>query len=108
MPRYDGTGPGGGGPKTGRKMGRCATATEFSRGRGMGQGRAGKGMRRGTGRCMGRHRSCQMGHAPMQTYVPEPENEQRHLEEFAEQLKADLESIEERIRELKESEETEE
>jgi len=46
MPRFDGTGPNGLGPMTGRRMGRCSGSFE-GRGRGLGFGR---GFRRGGGR----------------------------------------------------------
>ncbi|NIV97652.1 hypothetical protein GWN26_00245, partial [Candidatus Saccharibacteria bacterium] len=48
MPRFDGTGPQGQGPMTGRGMGRCADAQRpgWGQGRGMGRG-AGRGMGRG-------------------------------------------------------------
>jgi hypothetical protein len=42
MPRFDGTGPQGKGPKTGRGMGDCngdkPKSTDFGRGRGLGRG----------------------------------------------------------------------
>ena len=39
MPKFDGTGPEGLGPKTGRGMGKCQGANENERGRGRGFGR---------------------------------------------------------------------
>ncbi len=52
MPKFDGTGPAGKGPKTGGQMGRCADADPQNRpmdGRGQGMG-CGQGRRRkGTG-----------------------------------------------------------
>lgn len=63
------------------------------------------GRGRGMGPCWSGVYQDQVGYAPMPTYVPNPEDEKRHLEEFAKQLEADLESIKERIQELEETEE---
>ena len=63
---------------------------------------------RGMGRCRSGFYQDRGFYAPMPTYAPSPEDEKLHLEEFAKQLKADLESVEERIQKLNESEETEE
>ena len=52
MPRGDGTGPRGQGPKTGRQMGNCEGAEPIY-GRGMGRG-FGRGIGRGFGRGIGR------------------------------------------------------
>jgi hypothetical protein len=58
MPRMDGTGPEGKGPRSGRKLGRCTQATDEERmqtlGKGMGRkrqsgGDAGEGKRRKSG-----------------------------------------------------------
>ncbi|MCI0479633.1 DUF5320 domain-containing protein [Candidatus Uhrbacteria bacterium] len=61
MPNFDGTGPAGKGPQTGRRLGPCANRTTTpatgqpetppqGRGRlGLGQGRRGTGGRRGRG-----------------------------------------------------------
>lgn len=121
MPRYDGTGPERQGPGTGKGMGRCTGINRseapgrpysgYGRGRGMSYGRgSGRGMGRGhgMGRCMGGVHRGRMNYAQMPAYAPVPEDEKLRLEEFAEQLKADLDNIEERIEELKKSEETEE
>lgn len=59
MPGFDRTGPEGQGPRTGRKMGKCAkpdekhTKDETQFGRGIGRG-MGRGMGRGAGRAAGR------------------------------------------------------
>ncbi len=109
MPRGDRMGPEGRGPMTGRRMGYCAgnDVPEFGRGRGMNYGRSAHGMGRGRGkgRCWSGVYQEQVGYAPMPTYVPNPEDEQRHLEECAKQLETDLEGIKERIQELKKTEE---
>ena len=48
MPGFDGTGPNGSGPMSGRGMGRCQTNAGFGRGRGAGFGGGrGFGFRRG-------------------------------------------------------------
>ena len=38
MPRFDGTGPGGFGPRTGWGMGPCGAGMGYGRGRGFGRG----------------------------------------------------------------------
>jgi len=52
MPRFDGTGPQGQGPMTGRGMGPCGQGGRPVGGPGMGPGR-GRGMGRGYGRGFG-------------------------------------------------------
>lgn len=47
MPGFDGTGPLGQGPRTGRGLGYCAPGLGFGRGYGLGRGR---GLGRGLGR----------------------------------------------------------
>jgi len=54
MPRFDGTGPAGRGPKTGGQMGNCEGAKPKGRpfdgrGEGQGQGRGGRGQNQGRG-----------------------------------------------------------
>ena len=51
MPGFDGTGPQGRGPMTGRGLGPCGSGRAFRRGFGRGFGR---GFRRGVGRGFGR------------------------------------------------------
>lgn len=48
MPRFDGTGPQGKGPKTGREMGNCSDAEQKSSNFGWGRG-LGRGFGRGYG-----------------------------------------------------------
>lgn len=105
MPRGDRMGPEGRGPTTGRRMEYRVgyDVPEFGRGRGMNYGRSARriGRGRGMGRCLSGVYQEQVGCTPMPTYVPSPEDEQRHLEECAKQLESDLEGIKERIQELK-------
>lgn len=53
MPRFDGTGPEGQGPGTGRRRGRCGSARRDNDGNFVGQGR-GLGRKLGQGRGKGR------------------------------------------------------
>ena len=80
MPLGDGTGPTGGGPRTGRSAGNCAGTGGTGRfsGRGPGLGRGGRGRGRGFGRGIG--------------YSPEQERSW---------LEAALQSITERLDALK-------
>lgn len=62
MPKFDGTGPAGKGPKTGGQMGRCDDAKPQGkpldgRGQGLGQGQTRKGLGRGM-RSNGRGRNA--------------------------------------------------
>ena len=108
MPRGNRMGPEGRGPMTGRRMGNCAgyDVPEFSRGRGMGY-KHGMGRGRGMGRCWSEAypMSDQAGYIPVPTYVSNPVEEQRHLEECAQLLESDLEGIKKRIQELEKTEE---
>lgn len=113
MPRGDKMGPGGQGPMTGRRMGYCTDndtpAIDYpGRGMGYGRGMRGRGMQgRGMGRCMGGAYPvyAQAGYAPISTYVPDPAEEQRYLEQRAKLVESDLEDIKKRIQELKGTEE---
>ena len=118
MPFMDGTGPWGQGPMTGRGMGYCAGAVRpgfppgpnigwFGRGRGMGRGSGrGRGMGRGMGRGFGRGWGAPFyGAAP--AYGPAPYGPQMtraeevdFLKEEANSVKAQLEEIESRMRDL--------
>jgi len=127
MPRGDGTGPGGLGPMTGRAAGYCAgySTPGFMNpsggrlGLGFGYGRGyGRGMGRGYGRGMGRGygRGFVSGYvnpipynAPVYGggyYQPpiEPKQEIGMLNEDAKALKGQLEEINKRLSELKETE----
>jgi hypothetical protein len=121
MPRGDGTGPAGQGPKTGRAAGYCAgyDAPGFMN-PGPGRGFWGRGFwGRGGGRGRGFRRywdyppaypvypvpayPAPAGPAPPGTQM-NPEDEAKYLEGVAEQLKKELEAITKRIDELSRSE----
>lgn len=98
MPRGDGTGPLGQGPRTGRAAGYCAGYTvpgyRSAPGRGFWRGR-GRGYWWRTG----------YPAAPQPVYGPapyrmNPEDETKYLEGVAETMKKELEAIEKRIKEL--------
>lgn len=82
MPQFDKTGPAGAGPRTGRGMGQCGT--------GMAYGRCGRGF--GYGRFGGRY--------PVQPKLTKKE-ETEILNEEAGMLQQDIETIKERLGELK-------
>ncbi len=75
MPGYDGSGPQGQGPMTGRGMGYCRTGETRSSGANYGQGRG--GLPRGGGRGFGaRYRNRMFSrNAGAQSYEPLPEEE---------------------------------
>jgi len=83
MPFRDGTGPAGGGPRTGRGAGNCAGQGDTGRfgGRGFGRGRRGRGLGRGFGFA--------------------PEQERSWLEAQVKSLQSALQSITERLDALK-------
>ncbi len=84
MPRYDGTGPAGYGPMTGRGMGPCGGGAGWGRGFGRGWGRGMGYGRRFAGR----------------SYLT-PAEELQDLEDEANAMKADLKALEDQIAELK-------
>ena len=105
MPRGDGTGPLGQGPRTGRAAGYCAGYnvpgyTNPAPGRGF-WGGGGRGRR---------FRWVQGAVYPpaypvlVQLYQMEPKDEMKYLENVAAQLKTELESITKRIEELAKTE----
>ncbi len=100
MPRGDGTGPDGLGPKTGRAQGYCAgySSPGFTKGRGMGRGRSrGRGFRRRYWRSPTRDPYFERPYVePAYSYPQEME----YLKRYAEDLKKELEAIESRIEEL--------
>ncbi|MDY0236289.1 MAG: DUF5320 domain-containing protein [Gudongella sp.] len=81
MPRYNGTGPRGQGPLTGRGMGYCAQRTPGYDTRGYGRG-IGCGMGRGFGRGL--------GYAPIVSEREMLEENMRYLEEELNAVKAAL------------------
>jgi len=98
MPRGDGTGPMGAGPRTGRGMGYCSgynwsgfanQASAFRGGFGFGRGVAGRGWR---------HRFFATGIPGWVT--PTPEQETADLKAQADLLKGQLDAIQKRIEEL--------
>ena len=88
MPRRDGTGPMGAGPKTGRGFGPCAWPA----------GKQGRGM--GFGRGYGRGYGWYAGFCPFAGKVTQKE-ELEILEDQANFLEEDLKGIKTRISELK-------
>ncbi len=120
MPFLDGTGPWGQGPMTGRGMGYCAGYVRpgyqpvarrgwfgLGRGRGWGMGR-GFGRGRGWGYWGGSPAWLGPAYAGAPAYAPSmsPETEIDYLREEAGAVKAQLEEIEARIKDL-ESQQTE-
>jgi len=96
MPRFDGTGPRGMGPGTGRGLGPCGAGRTWRKGggRGLGYGR-GFGWRRFGGYPWG---------YPYETYPYQPltkEEEKKILEEDAADLEEELKAIKARLAELK-------
>ncbi len=62
MPRGDGTGPQGKGPRTGRGLGKCGGKEKPTFGTPPGRGRGlGPGLGRGMGRIIGRNREPEQG-----------------------------------------------
>ncbi|MGB2630059.1 MAG: DUF5320 domain-containing protein [Candidatus Omnitrophota bacterium] len=122
MPRGDGTGPAGMGPRSGRAAGYCAgysvpgymnpvPGRGFSRGRGDGFGRGGGRGWRNWYYATGLPGWMRAGYgypaygAPAYPYAPEPtaEEESSMLKEQAEALKEELNDIQERIKTLEEA-----
>ncbi len=102
MPRGDGTGPDGMGPRTGRGMGYCAgyDSPGFTKE----APRGGAGFGRGFGRGRGFRFWRQSAPVQPQPYPVESltkEEQKKILEEEKEAIKKELEEIEERIKELK-------
>ena len=81
MPGFNRTGPLGNGPMTGRGLGPC-----------------GRGLRSGAGRGFGRGMGRQSGYGP--AYEPTKEQEIADLKAEKELVKKDLDSIEQRLKEL--------
>lgn len=100
MPRGDGTGPMGNGPRAGWGAGSCSDnpgPADMNQMPGRGFGR-GSGRGRGRGNGMGRWRCAGESGSVVQ---PNPEEEHRSLENHKEALQARLEDINRRLDELK-------
>jgi hypothetical protein len=94
MPGYNGTGPAGKGPGTGRALGVCTGAR--SRGFGLwGGARGGLGLGRGAGRGA--------GFGPCRWWAGGPEGEKAFLKDQTTQLKAELADLEQRINDLEQA-----
>ena len=107
MPGFNGTGPNGAGPMTGRGMGSCAgnnvDARGFGAGRGLGLG-AGRGMGRGLGRGAGR-RGCGYASAGFRfggwpAYEPTEDQKKEILNNQASFLENELKAIHDEINRL--------
>jgi len=91
MPKFDGTGPTGRGPMTGRGMGPCGAGYGYERGYGMGFGRGG-----GYGGFCG----CPMcGYGISSRNWMTKEERKQMLEEEAKDLEAELKGVKEAINE---------
>jgi len=104
MPGFDGAGPQGYGPMTGRGLGRCNPQYGRGYGYGCGFGRGmGRGFGRGFGRGMGRGFRGGYGwgtNAPLPDYAPpaySSEQETADLRAEAQMLQATLAQINERL-----------
>jgi hypothetical protein len=95
MPRFDGNGPQGVGPRTGRGLGDCVTTDQprLSFGGGFGRGRGWRNWARATGQ-PGWLRFGRWG------ATPPPVNESALLKAQAEQLQAQLDAMQQRLTEL--------
>lgn len=112
MPRGDGNGPMGAGPRSGRAAGYCAGygmpgyANPFP-GRGLGMGRrgGGRGFRRmfyaaGQPGWMRFGWNAGMPYAPPAGWKPDPETEKQALQNQAQALQTELEDIKKRLSEI--------
>jgi len=96
MPQGDQTGPAGQGPMTGRRMGFCAGFNA--------PGFMNQGFRRGMGRGFGRGRGFAWRAQAMPVAQPQvitQDQEKQFLEEDLKDLKAEMQEIEARLKELK-------
>lgn len=93
MPRQDGTGPQGLGPRTGRGLGPCGAGAGFARGAGFG---------RGMGRGMGFGRGFRYGYPSLQGNANLSEkDEKKILEAELKEIEAEKEAVAKRLKELK-------
>lgn len=103
MPGGDRTGPAGGGPMTGRRLGFCVGSdqpvTYYGSGYGYGRG-LGSGFRHGY---MGRfNRGYGWGNVPAPVYGTDLPNEKKYLEREIEDLKEQLSFLEDKLSKIKE------
>jgi hypothetical protein len=105
MPGYNGTGPAGRGPGTGRGLGVCTGARP--RGFGLwGGARGGLGLGRGAGRGAGFGPCRWWAGGSYPVYSPSwqgPEDEKAFLKDQAAQLKAELADLEQRMNDLEQA-----
>ncbi len=111
MARGDGRGPNGMGPRTGRGLGYCNgydtpgfanPINQFGGGRGFGYGR-GNGYGRGYGRGYGwGYANSAVPYVPVNNAPLNPETEKTYLENGLKDLKAQMEIIEKRLKDLSE------
>lgn len=107
MPGFNGTGPNGAGPMTGRGMGSCAGNNVDTRGFGVGRGLglgAGRGLGRGLGRGAGR-RGCGYASAGFRfggwpAYEPTEDQKKEILNNQANFLENELKAIHDEIKRL--------
>jgi hypothetical protein len=119
MPGFDGTGPQGRGPMTGRGFGPCGSGRAFRRGFGRSYGRGfgrgprkgfGAGLGRGFGRGFGFRRAYMYDYEPVEpAFVPDLtkdqektilEDDMRMLENEMKMLQQDMEAARKRLKEL--------
>ena len=110
MPRFDGTGPMGKGPMSGRGMGFCLGSARTDRTRGLQMGRGIRASRRGGSRFFaygpwsgwGRNRAAAAQEAPQGPPLPS-EEELSELRSLNQRLAKTVQRLEERIRNLETS-----
>jgi len=84
MPYFDGTGPQGQGPMTGRGLGPCGGGSAFGR-RGLGRGMT-RGMTRGLGRGFGYNSYNQPNKTDAQDYIKDLEAELKDAKSYLKDL----------------------
>ena len=105
MPGFNGTGPNGAGPMTGRGIGECtgnnAEARDFGAGRGIGRGgrmgKAGGGLGRGAGRRGCGYASGGFRFGGWPAYEPTEQQKQKVLKNQADFLEKELKAIRDEI-----------
>ena len=94
MPGFDGTGPNGSGPMSGKGNGNCQGNNNMGPGRGSGRGQGccrGRGLGRGLGQGFGRRADC-----PFTQTVNNvsPQDRITALKEYKKQLETEIENLE--------------